>query len=455
MAIIRVTAGQNLQAALDAAKSGDTILTEATATFEGTFELRNKPGIVTVKSDGALPSRRVTARDEGIFTKLVSSTVEPAVRGVGASGWRLEGLQVLPTRDGLQTAIAFEDAKSIALDRMLFTSPETVGQRRAIQLNGSGMTVSRSHVAGVWDKNGQDSQAIAIWNGPGPYMVTDNFLEAASENMLVGGADSASDANVPAHITVTKNHFSKDLKWQGKPRGVKNLFELKCARYVSVVDNTFENCWEDAQKGTAIVFTVRNQDGTAPWSEIRNVLFERNIVRNTKGVFNILGYDNEQRSGRATDIALRNNLCVGSGVFLEAGGEVGTLEIDHCTVDQSGNFCTLYKGAIWPAASPGARPALFAIETLTIKNTLANHAEYGVWGEDAPLGIAALDQLTRGYTWQQVVLAGGNLYISYPSSTIRPPLASHRSQYTHDYGLVQTSLYRGWATDGSDLGRQR
>ncbi|MBI2122939.1 MAG: hypothetical protein HYT96_02125, partial [Armatimonadetes bacterium] len=43
--------------------------------------------------------------------------------------------------------------------------------------------------------------------------------------------------------------------------------------------NLFENNWQDAQGGTAILFTVRNQDGGAPWSVVQDVTFTNNIVR--------------------------------------------------------------------------------------------------------------------------------------------------------------------------------
>src|SRR6476661_7275677 len=46
-ATINVAAGGNLQAAIDAAQPGDTIVLPAGATFEGSFVLRYKPGTGT------------------------------------------------------------------------------------------------------------------------------------------------------------------------------------------------------------------------------------------------------------------------------------------------------------------------------------------------------------------------------------------------------------------------
>ena len=142
-------------------------------------------------------------------------------------------------------------------------------------------------------------------------------------------------------------------------QAVKNLFELKSAKRATIRRNVFERNWTDAQSGTAIVFTVRNDEGGAPWSVVEDVLFEHNIVRDTEGVFNVLGYDSYQPSGRLTRITIRHNLAIGSGFFLQAGGEVGVLTIDHNTVDQGRNFMTLYTGSVWLAGASGARDASF------------------------------------------------------------------------------------------------
>ena len=184
--------------------------------------------------------------------------------------------------------------------------------------------------------------------------IRDNYLEAASENVLFGGADSTAAERIPADILVEGNHFSKQMSWKGTPKVVKNLFELKAARRAIIRNNLFERNWTDGQSGTAILFTVRNQDGRSPWTVVEDILFERNVVRDTEGVFAISGYDDEYPSGRTTRITVRGNLAVASGNFLLAGGEVGTLTIDHNTVDQQGTFAVLFKGDVKTAGSPSS-----------------------------------------------------------------------------------------------------
>jgi hypothetical protein len=185
--------------------------------------------------------------------------------------------------------------------------------------NGRNITLTRSHIANIWT-SGQDSQAFCAWDGAGPYTVTDNYLEAASENVMFGGANSSSVANIPADILVENNHFSKPLEWKGQPRTVKNLFELKSAKRVIVRNNLFERNWTDAQNGYSILFTTRNDEGQSPWSVVEDVLFERNVVRDVENGFNVNGYDSYQASGRTTRVTIRNNLVITAGTFRQRSG---------------------------------------------------------------------------------------------------------------------------------------
>jgi hypothetical protein len=184
---------------------------------------------------------------------------------------------------------------------------------------------------------------------------------------------------------------------------------------------------------------------------VEDVLFERNVIRETEGVFNLVGYNDGSPSGRLTRITIRHNLAQGTGFFMLAGGEIGTLTLDHNTVDQGGNFMTLYKGDVWPAGTSASRPAQYAVETLIVTNTLANHNQYGVFGEDAGIGTPALAGLTRANHWTHNVLAGGP-GLPYPPITWQPTMASHRAQFNPDYTLVANSTYRLAGNDGTDLG---
>ena len=59
-----------------------------------------------------------------------------------------------------------------------------------------------------------DSQAINGYNGAGPFTIENNYLEAAGENVLFGGADPAVTNLVPSDIVLRRNHLFKPLEWR-------------------------------------------------------------------------------------------------------------------------------------------------------------------------------------------------------------------------------------------------
>jgi len=445
--------GDDLQAAIDAAQPGDALILAARATFTGNFQLPPKPAgpPITITTDAVLPERRVTPADDPILPTIRSGNGDSALRGApGVANWLIDGVQFGSNTGGHGEVIGLDGSDAVTLDRILIVAGQA-WQKRGIQGNGTRITLRRSHVANIC-RPGQESQAFAAWDGAGPYTVVDNYLEAASINVLFGGANSLSADRIPADILVERNHCSKRLEWRGAGVAVKNLFELKSAKRATIRHNTFEHNWNDAQGGTAIVFTSRNDEGGSPWSVVEDVLFEHNTIRDTMGLFNILGVDSYQPSGRATRITIRHNLCLGSGPFALVGGEVGHLTFDHNTVAQEGNVLTLYAGEVWLAGELAARPAAYAASSLTVTNLLAYHNEFGVKADGGGSGTPALEQMAPGYTWTHNVLAGGYPY-PYPEYTWRPPVEEHAAQFTPDYGLAPNSVYCGAALYRTDLGK--
>ncbi|HXW05852.1 MAG TPA: hypothetical protein VD833_11510 [Vicinamibacterales bacterium] len=447
-----VNAGGNLQATLDAALPGDHVVLAAGARFTGSFRLPAKPfgSVITVRSSQTLPARRLVEADAPLLPTLASGSTSPALMIVGTANWRIDGLRFESNTDGAGTIIQVLDSSSIVFDRLLIVAGSS-GQKRAVQGNGRHITLMRSHIANIW-KSGQDSQAFCAWDGAGPYTIVDNYLEAASENVMFGGADSTAPDRVPADILVERNFVSKRLEWKGQPRVVKNLFELKAARRVTVRHNVFERSWTDGQTGFGISFTVRNQDGRAPWSSTTDVLFEHNIVRDTERGVSMLGRDGTYPSEQTTRLTIRKNLIITAGQAFQAGSEIGVVTIDHNTVVNGGHFLLMYTGSVWVNGEPTPRNAAYAIQNLTVTNTLARHNDYGVFGDSVGLGIKALAGLTMQYTWTHNVLAGGPSSITYPAITWRPTMEEYLAQFNADHSLVASSPYRNAGTDGADLG---
>src|SRR5204863_3419138 len=131
----------------------------------------------------------------------------------------------------------------IIVDRCYIHGLPTVNAIRGVNLNSSSTAIVDSYFSefhGVqWE-----SQAIAGWNGPGPYKINDNYLEAASENVMFGGADPKISQLVPSDIEIRHNDFFKPLSWKPDDPGfggyhwtVKNLLELKNSRRVLIQGN--------------------------------------------------------------------------------------------------------------------------------------------------------------------------------------------------------------------------
>jgi hypothetical protein len=124
---------------------------------------------------------------------------------------------------------------------------------------------------------------------------------------------------VPGPALISGNTFYKDPTWKTKyPGSVKNLFELKNAHDITITNNLFNHNWSDAQSGSAIVFTVRNQDGGCPWCTIKNVVLACNELRDNphNAAVNILATDDIKdavtglvhASVTASNIVIKNNL---------------------------------------------------------------------------------------------------------------------------------------------------
>src|SRR5690349_5931378 len=104
-ATISVPAGGDLQAAINAAAPGDTILVAAGQVFNGTYTLPAKGGsaYITIRSsaaDSALPAAgvRITPDYASALPKIRSNHNGPAFKtAAGASFWRLQFLEMLPS----------------------------------------------------------------------------------------------------------------------------------------------------------------------------------------------------------------------------------------------------------------------------------------------------------------------------------------------------------------------
>ena len=242
---IRVPAGGNLQAALDAARAGDTILLEAGATYVGNFRLPKHagPGVITVRSATAdrllpPPGTRITPAHAPLLPKIRSGNTGAALSTApGAAGWRLVCLEFQANERGRNDIITLGDGseaqrsldqvpRDIRLERVYVHGDPLHGQKRGVALNSADTAIVDSHIAEM-KAIGQDSQAVGGWNGPGPFLLENNHLEAAGEVFMLGGSDPSIPDLVPSDVVLRGNRLTRPLRWRDPivpaPTGVRAL----------------------------------------------------------------------------------------------------------------------------------------------------------------------------------------------------------------------------------------
>jgi hypothetical protein len=365
--LITLRPGEDLQAALRLARLGDTIVLPAGAIYTGPIILPFKgPGTgtaadyITIRTSdlsgiSAEGERIKPALHARRMPKIVAPREKAAVATEpGAHHYKFIGVEFLPganasyvynvvdlgSSDYTSTA---QSPHHLVFDRCYIHSTGLNRARRGFALNSAETSITNSHVSGFAGA-GDETQAIAGWNGPGPFHIVNNYLEAAGEVVLIGGADPSIQNLVPSDIEFRRNFLSKPKEWLGRAT-IKGTFELKNARRVVVEGNLFES----EILTTAIVLTVRNQGGRAPWSTIEDVVIKNNIVRHASSGINFLGSDNERHSQEAKRILIANNLLVDivanerndNPYFIQINGGQ-QVRVEHNTVQQAGNIINGY-----------------------------------------------------------------------------------------------------------------
>jgi hypothetical protein len=473
--VITLKSGDDLQAALKSASFGDTIVLQAGSTYVGPIVLPFKGAgsgtdadYITIRtSDLNGISREGERIKPALHARAMPRIVAPGEKAAVATEprahhYKFIGVEFLPASNASYVfnvidlgagdyASASQFPHHLIFDRCYVHSPGLNRARRGFALNSAETSIVNSHVSGFAGA-GDETQAIAGWNGPGPFHIVNNYLEGGGEVILIGGADPSILNLVPADIEIRRNYFRKPKEWIGRAT-IKGTFELKNAKRVVVEGNLFES----EILTTAIVLTVRNQGGKAPWSTIEDVDVRNNIVRHANTGVNILGSDNEHHSQEAKRIRIVNNLFVDLVVgdpnnipyFLQTNGG-REITIAHNTVQQAGNIITAY-GA--PVGNFIFRDNIVQFNRYGIvcqiegsecgrENRFCNCYPGGVFKGNVladNLGAAAADDLQSTYP------AGNYFVSSYQRIGF--------SDFAHgDWSLSTSSRTRKRATDGADPG---
>ena len=328
---MNVPAGGDLQAALDAARPGETICSNPARPTSATSSCARRIAAATRdRSSSGRPGRTPCRQGERIDAGGGLGAGQDAVADVTrrrlrtaprARFWRIELVEFLANRGGVGDIITLGDGSSaqtcrddvpadLVLDRSYIHGDPVAGQKRGIALNSARTTITKSLHRRHHERSVRIRRRSPAGTARADYLIENNYLEAAGENVIFGGADPAI-----LGLTPTRHRRCGAIRSANRSRGepgsrwqVKNLFELKNARDVVIERNMFERNWQAAQSGFAILFTVRNQDGGCPWCQVEQVEFRQNVVRDVAAGVSILGIDPNHPSRQTNAIVLRDNL---------------------------------------------------------------------------------------------------------------------------------------------------
>lgn len=508
--IINVSAGQDVQEALQAAACGDTISLQAGTTY-APFALPPKKcdaaHWITIRSsapDSALPPQgtRITpcyagvvslparprfdcAPSRNVLARIELKNGAGAITvSAGANHYRLIGLEVTRTPGtGLTYAlIRFEDGVDhIVIDRCWIHGTPLDETVRGVYLGGS------THV-GIVDSYFNDFHCIAVTgactdaqaiNGGnstvpiGVYKIVNNYLEGAAENLMLGGA---AGSQIPADIEVRHNYMFKPLTWMpgrtdfiGKKFIVKNVFELKNAERVLVEGNVMENSWGGyTQVGYGILLTPRGG-----WAAVQDVTIRYNLIRHTGSGMQLAATKADdgdslaaQRWSIHDDLLEDLDPVVYNGdgiVFQISSGFKNNIPLNSVSVD---HVTVATKSPVKSLMIVGAEPENPRLPfDITFTNNILPAGRYSVWST----GVGTCPKSGQPSTtfqdcWSSFKVTN-NVIIAYPGDQGPWPAGNFFAKDTQavgfanfdpanggDYHLAANSHHKGKATDGKDVG---
>ncbi len=480
--VISVANGGDFQAALNSAVPGDVIELAANAVVSAAgYTLPVKTGgigggWITVRGAGSRPAEFTQVTEADAITmqypkiRSTANNVPVISSHVATSHWRFMGvtIEVDPSVTTMGALIEMgvggaPDTTTATLpdgvyfDRCVIRGHTTLDCRRAIALNAKSIACFDCCVKEIHSTF--DAQASAGWNGPGPFKIHNNLIEASTENISFGGSDPAITGLNPTNIEITHNYIRKPIEWLGGPWLIKNLLELKKGKTVLIEGNVFENSWPQGQSGFCFVLWSVNQQATDSTAETGNVTIRKNVILTTAAGMSMNkdgSNDLPQYPAVAMHhIAINNNVFIGLDSYpINGNGRMFEInnQIEHLSIEHNTGFSPSNPSFIWGGHLP--------LTNHTVKNNLVGGGQYQLFAGGINGAGAIPVAGASPFTGNLVVLAQGvpPATNDFPNQFAYLGLVGGASA-AYDPTVTPAALalepwsgYHNYGTDGTDPG---
>src|SRR3989442_6988520 len=303
---------------------------------------------------------------------------------------------------------------SLVLDRCYIHGTPTGNIRNGVIINSASTGILDSFISEIHEVS-NESHGILGQNGPGPFKIVNNEIQAAGENLMFTQQPYITNL-VPADIEIRGNHLFKPLPWlPGNPAfagiswAVKNNFEVKNAARLLIDGNVFENNWVGVfqpQDGFAVAFTVAAGGSNTPWVVVKDVTFTHNIVQHSSAGIQFRGNDVNYPAQTLQPILIQDNLFVDIGAFpmiynagrlfqISDGGANYTFDHNTAFHIEDPLYAQTHAQGYWPATG-------FSFTN----NIAANNA--GICGDATGCTVlSTLNTYFSGYVFARPPMTGG------------------------------------------------
>jgi hypothetical protein len=288
------------EAVIVPAKGGTGWLTIETETMPCAAGVRVKPSDYTTQATWVSPSNEPALQ-------FAQNSVNIRVMGVRINAPAFNTSAVINC--GIYTTLTGSIPDSVVIDRVCIQGNDGNTASRGVRLEATNNALINSHIDNIHNTN--DCQACNLQNSPGPFLIENNYLEAATENIMAGGGGSYGPGYIPRDITVRYNLIAKPkgkIQYPGWNGQCKNLFELKEGHRVLVEFNVMQGFWDDAvSQPSAINLKSVNQDNNAPYTGTSDVVIRHNVLRNVAEAFAVAGHPQNEVE-ILSRVVFRNNV---------------------------------------------------------------------------------------------------------------------------------------------------